>query len=407
MPVRSLRLLLPWLMLTASAAQAETLNVLYVRGSFPEEIVEPFKKAHPDINLILQTPATDYDDLTKRLLQDSIVGNTPDVIFQGYNNSRLTVQRGLPVPLEPILTDDADWVRKNYVAISDDLCRDDGRRYGLPFIVSVPIVYYNADLVRAASEDPDHFPDTWEGITALAGKITATGHNRIGGFFDHAATGNWTFMALIDSQGGHMMSADDHRIEFDSAEGQRALEVIQMFGKAGQVDMPRTQAYQGFSAGSIGILVTSSGFLKNLMKQANFEVRTAPFPISENGWVPAGGNCMMLLSKDAKRQQAAWAFMKYMASPPVQAEVFETTGYLPGNRLGAVSAIKEAKPDDPRLVSVAASARAAEWYAFPGDSAFRITEAIKSILQDVATLRLTPKEALRKMRNDVDALLPR
>lgn len=407
MPFRPIRFLLPLLALTASAAHAETINVLYVKGSFPQEIVEPFKKAPPDINVILQTPATDYDDLTKRLLQDSIIGDTPDVVFQGYNRSRLTVQRGLPVPLEPILAGDADWVHENYAATSEDLCRHDGKLYGLPFIVSVPIVYYNADLVKAAGEDPDHFPDTWEGIAALAGKITATGDNRIGGFFDHAASGNWTFMALINAQGGHMMSADDRRIQFDGAEGQRALEVIQMFGEAGQVDMPRTQAYQGFSAGSIGILVTSSGFLNNLMKQANFEVGTAPFSISENGRLPAGGNCMMLLSKDPERQQAAWAFMKYMASPQVQAEVFETTGYLPGNRLGAAGPLQEAKADDPRLVSVEASARAAEWYSFPGDNALRITEAIKSILQDVATLRVTPEEALPKMRNDVQDLLPR
>ncbi|MDL2409805.1 ABC transporter substrate-binding protein [Rhizobium calliandrae] len=404
---RSLRLVMPLLALAASSAQAETLNVLYVKGSFPEEIVEPFKKAHPDINVILQTPATDYDDLTKRLLQDSIVGETPDVIFQGYNRSLLTVQRGLPVPLESILAGDANWVRENYEAASNDLCRHDGKQYGLPFIISVPIVYYNPDLVKAAGEDPDHFPGTWEGITELAGKITATGNNRIGGYFDHSASGNWTFMALINAQGGQIMSADDRKIEFDGAEGKKALDVIEMFGKAGQVDMPRTQASQGFSAGSIGILVSSSGFLKSLMKQANFQVRTAPFPISENGHMPAGGNCMMLLSKDAEQQKAAWTFMKFMASPQVQAQVFEATGYLPGNRLGAADPLKEAKPDDPRLVSVAASAKAGTWYSFPGDNSLRITETIKSVLQDVATLRLPPAEALPKMRQDVQALLPR
>ncbi|QRM32388.1 ABC transporter substrate-binding protein [Microvirga sp. VF16] len=407
MSYRALRFLLPLLALTATTAEAASINILYVKGSFPEQIIEPFEKAHPDINLVLQSPATDYDDLTKRLLQDSIVGRAPDIIFQGYNRSRLTVQRGLPIPLEPVLAGDTDWIQQNYKPTSNDLCRHDGKSYGLPFVVSVPIIYYNPDLVKAAGGDPDHFPDTWEKIAELAGKITATGNNRIGGFFDYTSAGNWTFMALVNAQGGHMMSADDRKIEFDGAEGKRALKVIQMFGKAGQVDMPRTQASQGFSAGSVGILVTSSGFLKNLMKQANFQVRTAPFPVSENGRLPAGGNCMMLLSKDPERQEAALAFMKYMASPQVQAEVFEATGYLPGNRLGAAGPLKEAKPDDPRLVSVNASARAAEWYSFPGENALRITEVIKSILQDVVTQRLPPEEALPKMQRDVQNLLPR
>lgn len=394
-------------MLLSGTCSAASIDVFASRLSTPEKIMDAFGKEYPDIKVRLRPPANGYDELTKRLLQDNLVGDLPDVIFQGYNRSRMTVQRDLAQPLEPFLAQDKDWVRQNYQPTSDALCRHDGELYGLPYIVSVPVIYYNPELVRAVGGDPDEFPDTWEGVTDLATKITVLGGNKIGGFFDYASAGNWTFMALVDSQGGNMMSPDDRQIAFDGPEGKRALEVVQMFGKAGQIDMARDQAYQAFSAGTMGLIVTSSGFLQKLLKQATFQVRTALLPASEKGRFPAGGNCMMMLSKDPEQQKAAWTFMKYMASPQVQEQMLDLTGYLPGNRLGISQLEETAKSDDPRLVSVKASARATEWYSFPGDNSLRITEVIESVLQDVVRLRMPPEEAMNRMKADVQKLLPR
>ncbi|MER8929029.1 ABC transporter substrate-binding protein [Mesorhizobium sp. M0859] len=395
------------LMLLSGTCNAASIDVLASRLSTPDQIIDGFRKEHPDVQVRVRPPVNGYDELTKRLLQDNLVGDLPDVIFQGYNRSRMTVQRGLPQPLEPFVAQDEDWVREHYHPISDALCRHDGELYGLPYIVSIPVIYYNPELVRAVGGDPDHFPDTWEGITDLATKITALGGNKIGGFFDYASAGNWTFMALVDSQGGNMMSPDDQQIAFDGPEGKRALDVVQMFGKAGQIDMPRDQAYQAFSAGTMGLIVTSSGFLQKLLKQATFQVHTASLPVSENGRFPAGGNCVMMLANDPERQKAAWAFMKYMVSPQVQEQMFDMTGYLPGNRLGVSHLEETAKADDPRLVSVKASARAAEWYSFPGDNSLRVTELIETLLQDVVTLRTSPEEAMDRMKSGVQKLLPR
>ncbi|MQX58190.1 ABC transporter substrate-binding protein [Sinorhizobium meliloti] len=395
------------LILHSGTCNAASIDVFASRLSTPDQIINGFRREHPDVEVRVRPPVNGYDELTKRLLQNNLVGDLPDVIFQGYNRSRMTVQRRLPQPLESFVAQDEDWVRAHYHPISDALCRHDGKLYGLPYIVSVPVIYYNPALVKAVGGDPDHFPDTWEGITDLATKVTALGGNKIGGFFDYASAGNWTFMALVASQGGHMMSPDDRQIAFDGPEGKRALEVVQMFGQAGQIDMPRDQAYQAFSAGTMGLIVTSSGFLQKLLKQATFQVRTALLPASENGRFPAGGNCMMMLSKDPERQKAAWTFMKYMASPQVQEQMFDLTGYLPGNQLGIAQLEETAKSDDPRLVSVKASARAAEWYSFPGDNSLRITEVIESVLQDVVRLRMPPEEAMNRMKADVQKLLPR
>ncbi len=54
-----------------------------------------------------------------------------------------------------------------------------------------------------------------------------------------------------------------------------------------------------------------------------------------------------------------------------------------------------------------ASAKAGEWYSFPGDNSLRITERIQGLLQEVVTLRRTPEQAMRQMTEIVQQLLPK
>ncbi|WP_025038400.1 ABC transporter substrate-binding protein [Bradyrhizobium sp. DOA9] len=402
--------LLPLLLLIGACsgpAGAVNIDVVSLGSLIPPQLVETFKTEQPDIKVTVRPPAVDYDDLTQRLLRDNITGTAPDVVFQGYNRSELTTQRGLAVSLSPFLDQDKSWVESNYRAVSEDLCRSNGQPYGLPFIVSLPIIYYNAELVRRAGGDPDHLPQTWPEITALAARITTLGSNLVGGFFDYASAGNWTFMALIESQGGRMMSAGDRQITFKGSEGLRALETLRDFGKAGQVDMPREQAYQAFSAGTIGIIVTSSGFLKTQLKNVKFDLRTAPIPLVDKGRLPAGGNCMMMITRKPERQKAAWTFMKFMASPKAQSVISEVTSYLPGNHLAIAALEASMPPADPRMASIRAANRASGWYSFPGDNSLRITDRIRLLLQDVVTQRRSPDAAMKEMTEAVQQLLPK
>src|SRR4029078_5974563 len=57
----------------------------------------------------------------------------------------------------------------------------DGKLYGLAFNASSPIMMYNAELVKKAGGDPEHMPDTWDGVLALAKKIRDAGGNDVAG----------------------------------------------------------------------------------------------------------------------------------------------------------------------------------------------------------------------------------
>ncbi|WP_164891956.1 extracellular solute-binding protein [Mesorhizobium sp. M5C.F.Ca.IN.020.32.2.1] len=391
--------------ISPTATFAESIEVLAVRTFVPDSALKSFEAAYPDIKVKKLPDAQDYDDLTERLLRNDVTGDLPDVIFQGYNRAKMTYSRGLVALLDPYLSGDAEWARESYVPTSDALCHFNDQSYGLPYVISVPVVYYNLDLMEEAGLDTEHLPTTWEGITGAAAMISARHGGAVGAIFDYLASGNWTYTALINSQGGRMLSDDDAKIAFNGAEGLRGLNVLKMFGEAGQIDMDRSQAFQAFSSGSVGLLVSSSGFLTNLTKQANFDFRVAPFPLEADGKLPAGGSCIMMTSKDPEKQKAAWTFMKFMSEVEMQRVMFDTTGYVPGNKIAVEKIVAETDPADNRLVAVEAARSAIDWFSFPGANSLRITDVIKAHLRDVITLKASPKDAMNRMSEEVQELL--
>ncbi len=52
---------------------------------------------------------------------------------------------------------------------------------------------------------------------------------------------------------------------------------------------------------------------------------------AKNGYIPTGGNAVVMLTQDAAKQKAAWEFIKFVTGPEAQKIVVEMTGYLPTN----------------------------------------------------------------------------
>src|SRR5699024_2678338 len=88
-----------------------------------------------------------------------------------------------------------------------------------------------------------------------------------------------------------------------------------------------------FLSGELGIYFDSSANVREIVKNAPFEVVTAPLPVTE-GVEPhgaqVGGNSLYITNKISdEEQEAAWEFVKYAASTEVQAKWAAETGYFP------------------------------------------------------------------------------
>lgn len=411
------------LFLVWSGAQAVEITVGYAYGPLfnitHQNIKKKFEEEHPNIKIKFRSAYKDYEDATEHVLREAVTKTQPDVSFQGLNRIKIFVDRGLALPLDKFIEKDPSFLNSGLEKAILDIGRIGDRIYALPFAISTPIVYYNADLVRKAGENPDSFPNTWDGIVKLAQKIDKI-PNATGLFFGWDLTGNWLIQALVFSQGGHLVTPDEKKALLDSKESLWTFKTIaRMVNETNMRGYSSEQGQGDFGSGRLGIYVWSTAAIGSIerLKGDKFEMRCNRFPLNEaygknNGRLPVGGNGAMIHATDPEKQKAAWEYIKFITSPYGSTEVVKTTGYMPVNSIAAKSpqflaGYYDAQPN--RKISVTQLPVMTSWYAFPGPNAIKITDVIKDYAQAIVSRQRSQdiEQLVKEMTRDVQALMPK
>ncbi|NTE68161.1 extracellular solute-binding protein [Agrobacterium tumefaciens] len=398
-------------LVAAEPAWTRDLSVLYTDPQLMKPVHEAFSAefatAHPG-EQVKFTVASQYTEALQRTLRDAITGSEPDLSFQGLNNICVLADRGLAKPFDDLIAGDEGWKKQGLPPEALDIGKCHGKIYGIPLGISFPVVKFNKALVKQAGGNPDELPRTWPEIFALAKKIQASSG---GIYFTYDSQGHFTFMGLVLSLGGKILSEDGKAIAFDSPEGLAAVRIIAQIAtlRAG-VDMTPTQARQAFKAGSLGIILDSSSNLPGDQQAAagHFEIGVIPMPLTENGRLSPSGMAAVLLTDDADAQRQAWDYVKYASSAEGQTVVGQLTGFVPLNRsaINDPAFLGQVFSKDPTRQVVASNVEhMTAWPVFPGPNGPAINQAILDQLQNVATLKATPEEALKKMSTQATALL--
>ncbi|CDZ72414.1 Sn-glycerol-3-phosphate ABC transporter, periplasmic glycerol-3-phosphate-binding protein [Neorhizobium galegae bv. orientalis] len=400
-------------------AHAETtLTVHYPMPGFFKDVMDTiskkFMEENPDIKIQFANPSATYEEGIQLIMRQAGTAEMPDLTFIGLNRLRMVQERDLPVDLAPFIAKEGDMGKLGFSENILKLAQVKGKQVGLAFATSNPIMYYNADLVKAAGGNPDVPPKTWDEVIALGAKIKALG-NGVEGIDFRWQGDDWMFSALLFGAGGQMLSTDEKSVAFAGPEGLKAVETLDRMVKQGGLPVFTAQAgEQAFFAGKVGIEFKTTGALRNTIKSVGdkFDLRTAQIPLIDpvKGKLPTGGNAVVILARNAEKQQAAWKFAKFAAGPYGASVVVPGTGYVPNNELAAKS------PDylgnfykaNPLFVAgLSQMDRMVPWYAFPGTNGVKVTQAIVENLSRIVEQQATPKEALEDAASEVKGLLPR
>ena len=127
----------------AAPAKTVTLDVITQNGKFYQAVADAYVESGTKNKVLLQAPSENYDDVAQRALRAAMIGDPPDVVFMGYNRMQLTVDREIAVPLDGIVGSEQELENLGYLPSVLDMCRCDGKLYGLPFATSIPIIFYN------------------------------------------------------------------------------------------------------------------------------------------------------------------------------------------------------------------------------------------------------------------------
>ena len=403
-----------------ATAQDVTLDVLYAQPGFAkyhEPIAQSFMAKHPNIKISFRAPAANYDEGHQTMMRQSITNQLPDIYVPGFHlleelTSALT-KRGQILEIGPLYeAEPAEWRQANYADSMINLGKVRGKLYGLPVNASLPIMYFNTELVKKAGGDPQKMPDTWEGIIALAKKIRETSPGVAGiGYDAHDWPDDWLFRAMIHQGGGNMLD-ESGKPAFDGEPGRMALQHLRRFVTEGGmplIDFDSSRAQ--FTAGQMGIHFDTPARLRVISDQigSKFTLGTDIFPIDnkQKGGIPTGGSAIVITAKDPAKQKAAWEYAKFLTGPEAQKVVVEVTGYLPTNKLAAgPQYLGPFYQQNPHFQTAARETeRAVPWQGYPGGNSVRVWRTQREIINGVMRGDVTPEAGIERLGKETAALL--
>ncbi|MES5486347.1 extracellular solute-binding protein [Bradyrhizobium sp. INPA03-11B] len=389
-----------------AAASKLILKVSTPIGSYQKmlrELASRFTSANPEIVVEFTAKGENWDPLLQATLRDGLINDLPDGTWQSLTYAPLLARRGYAQSLDPVAGGSAAFAELGLSSALMEAVSAAGGVYALPFGTTVPVIYYNMDLLKRAGYTSVNPPSTWEEIIALGVKVAALDRTIDGGFVEYDASNAWMFQNLIAIFGGRMMKSDWREIAFETAEGLRALELVWRFGDASTVDMTREQARQAFNAGACGILVRSASGITSVAKAADgrFDLRVGQLPVpAVGGRLVGAGHGFVMFTKERERQQGLWTFFRFAAGPEGQMILARHTGYMPVNLM----ALK-----DPAFLNqyltinpyhraiLERLAITTDQSSFASDNAVKITDMMTEFMRQVLVHRTKPEAALAAM----------
>jgi len=385
-------------------------------GATVKELVADFNKTHPNIEVVEKYNPDMYKGLTQNLQAAMASGKNPDVVQMGWSYLNYAAENlkytDIPTMINEKVPADKDFLKKNYLPNVLALAQtDDGKQIGIPYSVSVPVIYYNPEVFEKAGLDPNNPPKTWAEVKNAAKQIKEkTG---ITGFFMQEFADNWAQQALIESNGGKMLKKENGKTQaaFDTPEAAEAYQLLADMVKDGSgLHATNEEGFQAYLSGKLGMVCTTIGKRANFEKSAKFKVMVAPFPVFDGKplQVPAGGNFLMVFSKDDAKQKAAWEFIKYLESPAALAKWSTGTGYLPPRKdveqdpNGFKKMIEENKNIQAALSTMP---NLVKWASFPGANGLQAEQMLIDVRDVILSGKQTAAEALHTTAEKVNSIL--
>ncbi|WP_043890906.1 ABC transporter substrate-binding protein [Paenibacillus sp. Aloe-11] len=302
-----------------------------------KQIAADFNASHKDIQ-VEPVYQGKYDDSLNKLKASLGSNSGPDIIQVYEIGSKFMIDSKMITPVQQFI--DAD--KFDLSQLEPNITRYytiDGKLNAMPFNTSNPILYYNKDAFKAAGLDPANPPKTYDEFEKAAKALSKDGKPgasiAIYGWFMEQLFANQN-ADYVNNGNGRNQAATESLLNSDA--GVKTLtwwkkmmdeKVVSNLGRNSD------DTAKAFSAGQIAMTLDTTASLRNIVEQVGdkFEVGTGFLPratdAKEGGVVVGGASLYIMNNKPEAQQKAAWEFIKFVASPAVQAQWSVNTGYFP------------------------------------------------------------------------------
>ncbi|MDA3648393.1 ABC transporter substrate-binding protein [Saccharopolyspora indica] len=389
------------------------------------ELIDEFQQQHPNITVTAQKPQGNspnpVSDTVSSVQNQLLTGNPPDVAQLGFSELDFTVNQLRAKPLDDLVGREAvqanfDGPGHAYDRSARTLGDWEGKTYGVPFVFSTPVLYYNATLFQQAGLDPAKPPATWAEVER-AGLAIKAATGKDGAYSDclTEATKDWCFQSMVRSNGGRVLSADRKSLTFADPASVEVVEAAQQMVRSGATPvLGQRQAYEGFGRGEMGMILESSSLQGNFEKAARgkWDLRAAPMPgFDGKATVPTNsGAALFVLSEDPAKQRASWELIKFLTSPEAYQLIATKIGYLPlrTGLLGDPAGLKPWAEQNPLVQpNIEQLARLEPWVSMPGVNYQQIRDGMMAAVEKSVYQGADPEATLREAQERASGLLPK
>jgi len=276
-----------------------------------------------------------------------------------------------------------------------------GNLMAMPFNISVPVLYYNADALAKIGYSAEAFPRTWNALEELADRLQKTG-------FECVYTTAYPAWIMIESyaaiHGIPLIDVTNAKALYNSPVIVKHLERLLRWQKqhyfeyGGRSD----DATALFISGRCPIFSQSSGSYGGLVGLAPFRVGMAALPKDEHSNmrfnnITGGAALWVVAGQPPEVYRGIAHFFAYLVQPKVQQNWHQQTGYLP---LGARGIYQWLTDDNRHPSFILAQAELAfeqnektgECARIPNQIRLINDEALEAVFAGIAN----PQEALNK-----------
>ncbi len=311
-----------------------------------EEIVADYNASQNKVHVTSQFQGT-YDETLVKFKSSMASGSGPDVLHMYEAGTRYMLDSGYAAPIQELA--EADEFDLNQI---NDQARSyytiDNKLWSMPFNYGQAVLFYNKTAFKEVGLDPEAPPRTYAEFKEYADKLMIKDDNKVSRYGATMAVYGWFMEQLIAGQGklyvDHNNGRDGRAVQLDANKNGALLNVftewkdftehesVVNFGK----DL--IAGYQAFVSGKVAMLPFVSGYYNYATAAINgaFELGIGYFPMidktEEGGSLLAGASFWLIDHQDEARKKASWEFMKYMASPEVQAKWTIKTGDIAINK---------------------------------------------------------------------------
>jgi len=191
-----------------------------------------------------------------------------------------------------------------------ELCSVGDALYGVPWTLETRALFYNKSLFARARLDSTRPPETWDDLYRAAAAIQRLGRG-IHGYGVQAGERHELSRKLLPflwGNGGHILSDDLRRAEFDSAQNVEALEFYLRLRKVGILEQGDALDRE-FKEGRLGLELSGAGLCEQISQDApglRYGVTLVPKPSADRGshasW--AGGEVLVSFNASKHKHEA-------------------------------------------------------------------------------------------------------